>query len=181
MPSPLTPDDLLETADVVAGALRPVTDLNWAVQAGPLEWDVQRTMTHMIGAVGKYSLYLASRSEQFIAFYLARWEDATNQEVIDSITPVAAALAAIAAVTPPGVRAYHARGMRDGAGFVGLACTEYLLHADDILAGYQIPFAPPDDLCRRLLAHEGPENTAAAEAGEYWPALLRWSGRTPAS
>jgi hypothetical protein len=180
MPNLLTPDDLLEVSGVVEQALRPITELDWTVQAGPLDWDVQRTMTHMIGAVGKYALYLASRSDHFIAFYLARWEDATNQEVIDSIGPMAAALAAVAVVTPPGVRAFHASGMTDAAGYLGMACVEYLAHADDILAGYQIPFAPPDDLCCRVLAQEFGEPTAsAAEPGAHWPALVRSTGRKP--
>jgi hypothetical protein len=47
------PDTLLPT-DVVAAeaALRPVADFDWSVQAGPLEWDVGQTVTHMIGATG---------------------------------------------------------------------------------------------------------------------------------
>jgi hypothetical protein len=178
MPSPLRPDDLLAAAAVVRQALGPVTERDWAVQAGPLEWDVQRTMTHMIGAVGKYALYLASRSDHFIAFQLSRWRDATNREVIDSIEPMAAALAAVAALTPPEVRAFHASGMTDAAGYLGMACTEYLAHTDDILTGYRIPFAPPDDLCGRVLAQEhGERAVAAAEPGGYWPALLRSTGR----
>lgn len=178
MPSPLRPDDLLASAAVVRQALEPVTELDWAVRAGPLEWDVQRTMIHMIGAVGKYTLYLASRSDHFIALRLDRWRDATNREVIDSIEPMAAALAAVAAVTPPQVRAFHASGMTDAAGYLGMACTEYLAHTDDILAGYRIPFAPPDDLCGRVLAQEyGDQARTAAVAGRYWPALLRSSGR----
>ena len=64
----------------------------------------------MIGATAKYTLYLASRCEHFIGLSVTRWPDATNEEVIDSLVPVATGLAAVAAVTPPGVRAYHVTG-----------------------------------------------------------------------
>jgi hypothetical protein len=49
----------------------------------------------MVGATAKYTQYLASRCERFIALSVTRWPDATNTEVIDSIVPVAEGLAAV--------------------------------------------------------------------------------------
>jgi hypothetical protein len=68
----------------------------------------------MIGALAKYTLYLASRCQHFIGRSVTRWPDATNEEVIDSIVPVATGLAAVAAVTEPGVRAYHVLPLLSG-------------------------------------------------------------------
>jgi hypothetical protein len=113
----LMPDDVVAAAATVEAALRPVADRDWSVRAGPLDWDVERTITHMIGATAKYTLYLASRCEHFIGLSVTRWPDATNQEFIDSIMPVAAGLAAVAAVTPPGVRAYHTTGPSSATGY----------------------------------------------------------------
>ena len=104
-PRDLTPDDAVAAAVTVEAALRPVAGRDWSVQAGPLEWDVEQTITHMLGATAKYTLYLASRCQHFIGLTVRRWPDATNDEVIDSVVPVATGLAAVAAVTPPGVRA----------------------------------------------------------------------------
>jgi hypothetical protein len=112
MPEMLRPDDVVAAAATAGAALRPVADRDWSVRAGPLEWDVERTITHMIGATAKYTLYLASRCQHFIGLSVTRWPDATNEEVLDSIVPVATGLAAVAAVTPPGVRAYHVTGQR---------------------------------------------------------------------
>ena len=162
-------------AAVVAGAaLRPVADRDWSVRAGPLDWDVERTITHMVGATAKYTLYLASRCEHFIGLSVTRWPDATNEEVIDSIVPVATGLAAVAAVTPPGVRAYHVTGPSSAADYVGRACVELLVHTDDALSGLGVAFAPPADLCRRVLAQQFPE---AAASGHAWPGLLAANGR----
>lgn len=178
MPRTLVPDDVITAAAVAQDALRPLAGRDWAVRAGTLDWDVQRTVTHMIGAAGKYTLYLASRSDHFIALYLARWDDATNTEIIDSIAPVAAGLAAVAGATPPQVRAYHASGLTDAAGFLGLACVEFLVHTDDVLAGFEIPFTPPAGLCGRVLAHRYPGLTPPGEdPGPPWPRLLAANGR----
>ena len=106
-PRVLTPDDAVAAAVTVEAALRPVAGRDWSVQAGPLEWDVEQTITHMLGATAKYTLYLASRCQHFIGLTVRRWPDATNDEVIDSVVPVATGLAAVAAVTPAGARAYR--------------------------------------------------------------------------
>lgn len=86
-PRVLTPDDAVAAAVTVEAALRPVAGRDWSVQAGPLEWDVEQTITHMLGATAKYTLYLASRCQHFIGLTVRRWPDATNDEVIDSVVP----------------------------------------------------------------------------------------------
>ena len=165
---------MIAAAEAAEAALRPIADRDWSVRAGPLDWDVERTITHMIGAPAKYTLYLASRCEHFIALTLERWPDATNQEVIDSIVPVATGLAAVAAVTPSGVRAYHVSGPSSAADYVGRACVELLVHTDDALSGLGVAFAPPADLCRRVLAQQFPE---ALAPGDAWHGLLAANGR----
>jgi hypothetical protein len=173
MPETLRLDDVIAAAVVAGAALRPVADRDWSVRAGPLDWDVERTITHMVGATAKYTLYLASRCEHFIGLSVTRWPDATNEEVIDSIVPMATGLAAVAAVTPPGVRAYHVTGPSSAADYVGRACVELLVHTDDALSGLGVAFAPPADLCQRVLAQQFPE----AASGHAWPGLLAATGR----
>jgi hypothetical protein len=174
MPGMLMPEDAVAAAAMAEAALRPVAGRDWSVRAGPLDWDVERTITHMIGATAKYTLYLASRCEHFIGLSVTRWPDATNEEVIDSVVPVATGLAAVAAVTPPGVRAYHVTGPSSAAGYVGRACVELLVHTDDALSGLGVAFAPPADLCRRVLAQQFPD---AAGPGNAWHGLLAANGR----
>jgi hypothetical protein len=174
VPGPLAPEDAVAAATAAEAALRPAAGLDWSVRAGTLDWDVKRTVSHMVGATAKYTLYLASRCEHFIGLSVTRWPDATNAEVIDSIVPVAAGLAAVAIVTPPGVRAYHVTGPSSAMDYVGCACVELLVHAEDTLSGLGLAFAPPADLCERVLARQYP---AAAESGDAWQQLLRATGR----
>jgi len=174
MPEALMADDVVAAAATAEVALRPVAGRDWSVRAGPLEWDVEQTISHMIGATAKYTIYLASRCERFIGVAVTRWPDATNEEVIDSIVPVAGGLAAVAAVTPPGVRAYHVTGPSSAADYVGRACVELLVHTDDALSGLGVAFTPPQDLCQRVLAQQFPD---AAGSGDAWHALLAVNGR----
>jgi uncharacterized protein (TIGR03083 family) len=174
MPETLMPDDVVAAAATAEAALRPLAGRDWSVQAGPLEWDVDQTIAHMIGATAKYTLYLASRCEHFIGLSVTRWPDATNQEVIDSVLPVATGLAAVAAATPPGAQAYHVAGPSSAAGYVGRACVELLVHTDDALSGLGVAFSPPADLCQRVLAQQFPD---AARPGNPWHGLLAANGR----
>ena len=174
MPGMLMPEDVVAAAATAEAALRPVAGRDWSARAGPLDWDVERTITHMIGTTAKYTLYLASRCEHFIGLSVTRWPDATNEEVIDSLMPVATGLAAVATVTPPDVRAYHVTGPSSAAGYIGRACVELLVHTDDALSGLGVAFAPPADLCRRVLAQQFPD---AARPGNAWHGLLAANGR----
>jgi hypothetical protein len=174
MPEALRPDDVVAAAATAEAALRPVAGHDWSVRAGPLDWDVEQTITHMIGATAKYTLYLASRCEHFIGLSVTRWPGATNEDIIDSVVPVAAGLAAVAAVTPPGVRAYHVTGPSSAADYIGRASVELLVHTDDALGGLGVAFAPPADLCQRVLAQQFP---GAAGTGRAWHGLLAANGR----
>ena len=69
----LAPDDVVAAAATAQAALRPVIGRDWSVRAGTLDWDVEQTITHMIGATAKYTLYLASRCEHFIGLSVTRW------------------------------------------------------------------------------------------------------------
>jgi hypothetical protein len=135
MSDTLAPADVIAAATLAEATLRPVSDRDWSVRAGPLEWGVEQTITHMLAATAKYTLYLASRCEHFIGLSVTRWPDATNTEIIDSVVPVATGLAAVASVTPPGVRVYHVSGPSSAADCVGRACVELLVHTDDALKG----------------------------------------------
>jgi len=178
MPDTPPPADVIAAASAAEAGLRPVIDRDWSVRAGPLEWNVEQTITHMLAATAKYTLYLASRSERFIALSISRWPDATNEEVIDSLVPVATGLANVALVTAPDVRAYHITGPSTAADYLARACVELLVHASDALTGLEVAFAPPADLCQRVLARQFPDAVADVP-DDPWRALLAATGRPP--
>ena len=47
------------------------------------------------------------------------------------------------------------------------------MHTDDALSGLGVAFAPPEDLCQRVLAQRFPD----AGPGSAWHGLLAASGR----
>jgi hypothetical protein len=139
----ITPAHVLEAADIDADSLAVHVARDWSVPAGPLEWDVGRPVTHMVAAPAKYTLYLASRSQEFIALTISKWPDATYHELVASIRPIARRLAAVAEWVPAGIRAFHADGPTDVNGFLALACVELLVRADDALQGLGSRLEPP--------------------------------------
>jgi hypothetical protein len=48
------------------------------------------------------------------------------------------------------------------------------VHTDDALSGLGVAFAPPEGLCRRVLAHQFPDG---ARPGNAWHGLLAANGR----
>jgi hypothetical protein len=170
---PIEPDDVVRAAAVVTAALAPAVGRDWSVRAGRLDWDVDFTITHML-APAKHALYLAARSTRFIAVGLDRWGDASQAERLDAVNGVAAAMANIAAQTPPDARAYHASGMTDAQGYVAMDCLDLLVHGHDVAAGLGLNFVPPDELCQAVVARLLPW---LADAGPAWETMLRHTGR----
>jgi hypothetical protein len=173
----ITPEHVLEAAEIVADSLAVYVGRDWSVRAGPLAWDVERTVTHLVAAPAKYTLYLASRSEEFIALMISKWPDATQRELVASIRPIARGLAAVAAWVPADTRAFHVDGLTDVNGFLAMACVELLVHADDALQGFGSRLEPPEDLAREVLSAQYPNATSH---GSAWRTLLGSTGR-PAS
>ena len=78
---------------------------------------------------------------------------------------VEAAAAAVLAALRPGadadwsVRAgdadafgFHASGMRNAPQFLAMACEELLVHTYDVTCGLGLPYEPPQELCRLVIA-----------------------------
>src|SRR5438067_13449831 len=150
------PDHLLEAASVAASALQAHVDRDWTVRAGELEWSVESTVAHFIGALVKESVYLASRSTRFIAVSTGQFRNATPNELVDSIAPAAQALANVARSTPGRVLAYHATGMTDAEGYLAMGCAEVLVHTWDACCGLGVDFVGPSELSAAILARTYP-------------------------
>ena len=168
------PDDVVRAAAVATSALEPHVAADWSVRAGALEWTVEATVVHVLGALTKESLYLASRSNRFIAVGLVKFREATPTELVASIVPAAQALANVARSTPHGVLAYHSTGMTDAEGYLAMGCAEVLLHTWDACCGLGADFAGPDELCAAILARTYPWVEVEASP---WETLLWAFGR----
>lgn len=165
---------MLRAAAVAASALQPHVDADWSVRAGALEWSVETTVVHIIGALAKESLYLASRANRFIAVGMMKFRDATPTELVGSIEPAAQALANVARSTPKGVLAYHSTGMTDAEGYLAMGCAELLVHTWDACCGLGDEFVGPSDLASAILARTFPW---VAVEDSPWSTLLWAFGR----
>lgn len=144
--------DVGRTTEFVATSLQPAIDRDWSVRAGQLEWNVEFTIEHMAAALSKYTLYLASRSTEPIAVRIVSRVDASQRERIDAIFRVGQALANVASMTPPDTRVFHAIGLIDVEGYVAMGCLEVLVHGYDVACGLDLPFDPPTELVRPVVA-----------------------------
>jgi len=168
------PNDVVEAADLIGEALRPVADQDWSVRAGSLDWDVATTVAHMAGAVAKYALCLSSTTTRFIALQLRPYPGASTHDLLDTVAATARSLAAVADAAPATARAFHASGMADPEGFVAMGCVELLVHGADAAAGLTVELRPPDGLCERVVRRLFPWATHPAT---LWDLLLWSTGR----
>jgi hypothetical protein len=187
--------DVGRTSAFVVEALTPGLGRDWSVPAGTLEWSVEFTLEHIASALSKYTLYLASRSTRIMATRVEIWKDASQQERLNVVAIAGRALANVVAASPTKARAYHASGMLDPDGYAALGCLETLVHGDDIAVGLDLPFNPPDDLVRPVVARHLPwlsadrpwetllEHTRAPGTNDAWTIqrepLAEWDGQIP--
>jgi uncharacterized protein (TIGR03083 family) len=154
----LQPDDLRAAADLCADTLRTVADRDWDAPAHGLEWSARHTLVHMARVPLHYAAHLATRAVTPSTVRIGSLVERSDGSPAGPPTLIAAmrayawVLADVITATPPGVRAYHQSGMADRTGFLAMTCDELLIHTDDIMRGFGVPFVPPHDLAGRVCA-----------------------------
>src|SRR5256885_6889826 len=93
----MRPADLLAATEFALSALRPVTDRDWSVRAGTLEWDVAFTVAHVAGSMTKAATYLAAAASKWSPLVISRHPEASNDELLDGVEVAAGGLAFVAA------------------------------------------------------------------------------------
>ncbi len=86
----------------------------------------------------------------------------------------AALLVAMVRTKPPQVRAHHVFGASDPEGFAAMELVETLVHTQDLAEGLGLDWAPPADVCARVLARLFPDSPRTTDP---WPTLLWSTGR----
>lgn len=189
------PSDQLITADDVDEAVQHAVDTlgqglasAWGNQAGGLEWTCWETAERLCGLVS-YAAQLAPRASLLDATLpLSRQArrpggpasavhvnpDAGAAGLLLVLEAAGALLAAIVPTKSPQMRAYHAYGVSDPAGFAAMGITETLVHTYDMAQGLALPWTPPAGICARILTRLFPSTPAHADP---WPALLWATGR----
>lgn len=171
----ISAEDVRTAARLCTASLAPGADRDWGGRAGGLDWSCRRTLDHLPDALLLYAAHLASRATDRLAFVRDGDPEASVPDLLDAVQSAAAILAAVVEAAPVGTRAYHPAGMADAEGFAAMGCDEILVHTGDIAEGLGLEYAPPGDLCARVVARLFPW---APAGGEPWE-VLRWAnGRT---
>jgi hypothetical protein len=169
--SRLTPDDVRAIARWSHDLLEPLGDADWGQAAWGLEWTCRQTVEHMVFAVDRYSMHLATPSPESAPRPAVSQPHLTNREVLALLLRRAGVLAVVAGAAAPTARGSHPWGLADAQGFIGMAIAEIAMHTDDVLRALGRSDLPPSDVCRRALARLFPW---APTDVEPW-AALRWA------
>lgn len=182
---PFTADDFKLLSEIAIAAWHSGLDRDWSVPAGTLEWGCRATAEHTIDAIFMPALNLASRRQHAYAPFglLLPSPDATIPDLLDCLRAVTNVLRGVIVTAEPDARAIirhrpelQVAGPQD---FAPRGASELVFHTYDITCGLGVPFAPPADLCARLLPHiRGWEEQASLPpSGDSWSDLVARGGR----
>jgi uncharacterized protein (TIGR03083 family) len=168
----LGPDDVLAAVAASQATLGAALDRDWGALAGTLEWTCRRTLDHLIDGTVFYSGQVANEAPKRLPPIRMGNPDASVEDLLTTLGTVAHILAATLRSAPPESRAFHPAGMADRTGFAAMSCVEVLVHTSDITTGLGIEFAPPKELCGRVVRRLFPWIT---DVGPDAFATLRWT------
>ncbi|MGY1603642.1 DinB family protein [Geodermatophilus sp. SYSU D00815] len=168
----LTPDDL-RTAAAWAGrrfALLPEADFE---RPAP-DWTARRTLDHLVDTMELYAAYVGTRATSRLAPPRDGDPGAGRAELAAQLALSADKLARLLDGMADGERAFHPSGSADRTGWVGMACTELLVHTREACG------PDPDDAVLAELAAAVVDRVLPwTPPGEGWARLLQATGRAP--
>ncbi|MGW0781635.1 VOC family protein [Streptomyces sp. NPDC002913] len=186
---PVTADDVTLAVRLAVDTLAtsPVDD--WHVPAGSLAWDCWETVEHLSDDLFAYAVQLGPRrppQNREVPYRYAPdreggpWNsifanpEAGTSGLLQTLEASGALLTAMVRTTPSDVRSHHVFGLSDPEGFAAMGIVETLVHTHDVAAGLSLGWAPPRDLCDRVLARLFPD---APDDEDRWAVLLWSTGR----
>src|SRR2546429_1690576 len=140
----VTADDLDDVISCVMSGLLPVTDRDWSVRAGALEWDCWHAAEHIGDTLLSYAWQLAVQpTARYVRAVATAEKDASPAEVLEFAVTGGRGLASMVRTSRPHVRAYHPARMADPEGLARPGWHEALLHGHDIAHGLGLSPDPP--------------------------------------
>ncbi|MEV0095385.1 maleylpyruvate isomerase N-terminal domain-containing protein [Streptomyces sp. NPDC050738] len=188
-PLPVTADDLDQAVQLSLATLREAPSTAWESKAGSLEWDCWETVEHLSDDLFAYAAQLGPKQpplDSEVPFvYESRRPGGPKNTVhanraagaaglLQVLDASGALLIAMVRTTSPQVRAHHVFGVSDPEGFAAMGIVETLVHTHDLAEGLGLAWAPPADLCARVLARLFPD---APSDTDPWTTLLWATGR----
>ncbi|MEU9061245.1 VOC family protein [Streptomyces sp. NPDC048430] len=186
---PVTADDVTRAVRLAVDTLAESPKDDWRVPAGTLAWDCWETVEHLSDDLFAYAVQLGGRRPPQDREVPYRYAPAraggpgnsifANPEagvpgLLQTLEASGALLTAMVRTTPSDVRSHHVFGLSDPEGFAAMGVVETLVHTHDVTAGLSLSWAPPQDLCDRVLARLFP---GAPDDDDRWTVLLWSTGR----
>src|SRR6202161_2795241 len=172
----VTAGDLDAAMSCVMSGLLPVSDRDWSVRAGTLEWDCWHTAEHIGDCLLSYAWQLAVQpTARYVRAIATAEKDSSPAEVLEFAVTGGRGLASMVRTSPAHVRAFPPAGIAHPGGFAALGCNEPLLHGNDIAQGFGLSLDPSRDVCRRVLARLYPQARAELADIDPWTSLP-WTG-----
>jgi hypothetical protein len=170
-------DDLDAVVSCMDDGLRAAVDRDWSVPAGTLVWTCRSTAEHIGQCLAHYASQMAIRARtRYVRWKALAMSEAPPDGVLDFATAAGRLLAMVVRASSPEVRTYHPFGRADPAGYAGGGCVEALVHTHDIATGLGVTFAPPPDVCERVVARMFPHHEARLAQADVDPwTALRWA------
>jgi hypothetical protein len=192
-------ETVLEPADVrtaAAEAVRRFAALPaeaWAQSAA--DWTRRRTLDHLVDTLTLYAAYVGTRARERLVPPRDGDPAAPVDRLLVDLSAAADRLAGLLTAMADGERAFHPSGPADRTGWIGMACTELLVHTWDATGAAAaeleplaaavvdrvLPWAPPGDGWGRLLQATGraPLGPVPPAGADWWwqsAPLAEWDG-----
>ncbi|WP_406389217.1 VOC family protein [Streptomyces sp. NBC_00887] len=186
---PVSADDVARAVHLAVDVLKESPADNWHAPAGSLEWSCWETVEHLSDDLFAYAVQLGPRKPPTGTEVPYRWAAereggpansifadpaAGSAGLLQTLEASGALLTAMVRTTPADVRSHHVFGLSDPEGFAAMGIVETLVHTHDIAEGLSLSWAPPADLCDRVLARLFP---GAPDDEDRWAVLLWSTGR----
>jgi hypothetical protein len=137
-------------------------------------WTRRRTLDHLVDTLELYAAYVGTRARGRLDPPRDGDPEASPAALLAALAASAARLVDLLSGMTDGERAWHPSGAADCAGWVGMACTELLVHTRDAV-GPGAEDAEVAPLAAAVVARVLPW----APDGDGWARLLQATGRAP--
>ncbi|MFZ0323852.1 MAG: maleylpyruvate isomerase N-terminal domain-containing protein [Actinomycetes bacterium] len=125
-------------------ALRQVDDRDWTGPTHDLTWSVRTTVEHIASClVGYAGQVVGQPTKGWVVPDIALETDMTPSDAVAFVAASGAILSSVVRTTASTARGFHPYGTSDPAGFACMGVVESLIHTDDVMGTFGVPWALP--------------------------------------
>lgn len=152
----LATSDLMQSAEWATERWSALPAHRWDAVCTSVEWTSRRTLDHLVDAMLLYSAYVATRARSRVSPPRNGDSVSTPAALLDAFGSGIVILARLLDGFGDDERAFHPSGLADRSGWIGMACTEILVHTEDATGAagapaQRFPVALADAVVDRVL------------------------------